>query len=180
MQWKKFGFRAKYLDIYVVHSLCMSIWIWVGSLNSLGLSFFHSELMSLDYSVQFSHSTMSDSLWPHGVQHASSLSITNSQSLLKLTSMELVIPSISSSVVPFSSCLQSFPESGSCQMSQFFEKGGQNIGVSASASVLPKNVQDWFPLGWTGWLSLLSKRLSRVFSNTTVQKHQFFGAQLSL
>ena len=87
---------------------------------------------------------------------------------------------ISSSVVPFSSCLQSFPASGSFPMSQFFTSNGQSIGVSASASVLPMNIQDWFPLGWTGWISLQSKGLSRVFSNTIVQKHQFFGAQLSL
>ena len=89
-------------------------------------------------------------------------------------------PTISSSVVPFSSCLQSFPASGSFPMSQFFTSGGQSIGVSASASILPINIQDWFPLGWTGWISLQSKRLSRVFSNITVQKLQFFGAQLSL
>ena len=89
-------------------------------------------------------------------------------------------PSISSSVVPFSSRLQSFPASGSFQMSQLFAWGGQSIGVSASTSVLPMNTQDWSPLGWTGWISLQSKGLSRVFSNTTSQKHQFFGAQLSL
>ena len=89
-------------------------------------------------------------------------------------------PTISSSVVPFTSHLQSFPASGSFQMSQVFTPGGQSTGVSASASVLPMNIQDWFPLGWTGWISLLSKELSRVFSNTTVHKHQFFGAQLSL
>ena len=87
---------------------------------------------------------------------------------------------ISSSVVPFSSCRQSFPASGSFQMSRLFSSGGQSTGASASASVLPMNIQDWFPLGWTGWISLQSKGLSRVFSNTTVQKHQFFGAQLSL
>ena len=86
---------------------------------------------------------------------------------------------ISSSVVPFS-CLQYFLASGSFQMSQFFASDGQSIGVSASTSVLPVNIQDWFPLGWTGWISLQSKGLSRVFSNTTVQKHQFFGSQLSL
>ena len=86
---------------------------------------------------------------------------------------------ISSSVVPFSSCLQSFPASGSFQMSHFFPSGGWSIGVSASASVLPMNIQDWFPLGWTGWISLQSKGLSRVFSNTTAQKHQFFSTQLS-
>ena len=88
-------------------------------------------------------------------------------------------PPISSSVVPFSSCPQSLPASGSFQMSQLFVSGGQSIGVSASASVLPVNTQDWSPLGWTGWISLQSKGLSRVFSSTTVQKHQFFSAQLS-
>ena len=90
------------------------------------------------------------------------------------------LPTISSSVVPFSSCLQSFPRSRSLPVSQFFASGGQSIGASASASVLPMNIQNWFPLGWTGWISLQSKGLSRVFSNTPVQKHQFFGAQLSL
>ena len=88
-------------------------------------------------------------------------------------------PTISSSVIPFSSYLQSFPASGSFQTSQFFTSGGQSIGVSASASVLAMNIQDWSPLGWTGWISLMSKGLSRVFSNTTVQKHQFFGTQPS-
>ena len=88
-------------------------------------------------------------------------------------------PAISSSVAPFSSCLQSFPTSGSFPMNQFFASGGQSIGVSASASVLPMNIQDWFPLELGGWISLQSKGLSRVFSNTTVQKHQFFGTQLS-
>ena len=88
-------------------------------------------------------------------------------------------PTISSSVVPFSSCLQSFPASGSFQMSQLFASGGQSTGVSASISVLSMNTQDWYPLGWTGWISLQPKGLSRVFSNTTVQKHQFFDAQLS-
>ena len=110
-----------------------------------------------------------------------SLSITNSCSLLKLLSIELVMPSnylILS--LPFSSCLQSFPESGYFPMSQLFASGGQSTRVSASTSVLPMNIQDWFPLGWNGWISLESKELSRVFSNTTVQKHQFFSAQLSL
>ena len=129
--------------------------------------------------VKWSHSIVSDSLWPYGLQDIqASLSITNFQSLLKLMSIELVMPStISSSVVPFS-CLQSFPASGSFPMSQFFISGGQSIGVSALASVLSMNIQDWFTLGLTG-LILQSRRLSRVFSNTTVQKHQFFGAQLS-
>ena len=89
-------------------------------------------------------------------------------------------PTFSSFVIPFSSCLQSFPASGSLLISWFFASGGQIIGASASASVLPMNIQDWFPLGWTGWISLNSKGLSRVFSNTTAQKHQLFGTQLSL
>ena len=110
-----------------------------------------------------------------------SLSITNSQSLLKLTSIKSAMPSNHLILCrPFSSCLQSFPAWGSFPMSQFFASGGQSIGVSASALVLPMNIQDWFPLGWTGWISLQSKGLSRVFSNTTVQNHQFFGTQLSL
>ena len=89
-------------------------------------------------------------------------------------------PTISSSVVPFSSCPQYFPASGSFLISHLFTSGGQSIGTSASISVLPMNIEDWFPLGWTGWISLQSKGLSRVFSNSTVQKHQFFTAQLSL
>jgi len=110
-----------------------------------------------------------------------SLSTTNSWSLPKLMSIELVMPSNhSSSVIPFFSCLQSFPASQSFPMSQYFTSGGQSIRVSASTSVLPMNTQDGSLLGWTGWISLQSKGLSRVFSNTTVQKHQFFGAQPSL
>ena len=110
-----------------------------------------------------------------------SLSITNSQSLLKLMFIVLVMPSNRLILCfPFSSCLQTFPASGSFPMSHFFRSSGQSIGISASASVLPMNIQDCFPLGWTDWISLLSKGLSRVFSSTTVQKHQFFSAQLSL
>ena len=133
-------------------------------------------------SVKFSHSVMSDSLRPHGLQYArlpcpspTPRVYSNSCSLSRWCH-----PIISSSVVPFSSHLQSFPASGSFQMSQFFASGGQSIGVSASTSGLPMNIQDWFPLGWTGWISLQSEGLSRIFSNTTVQKHQFFSAQLSL
>ena len=112
--------------------------------------------------------------------HQASLSITNSQSSLKLMATgSWCHPTISSSVIPFSSCPQSLPASGSFPMSQPFAWNGQSIGVSALASFLPKNAQDWSPLGWTGWISLQSKGLSRVFSSTTVQKHQFFGAQLS-
>ena len=109
---------------------------------------------------------------PWTTTQQASLSITNSRSLLKLMPIELVMPSKHpSSIVPFFSCLQSFPASGSFPMSQFFTSSGQSIGVSASASVLPMNTQDWFPLEWTGWISLQFKELSRVFSNTTVQKH---------
>ena len=112
--------------------------------------------------------------------HQASLSITNSRSSLTLTSIELMMPSSHLILCcPLLLCLLSFPASGSFQMSQFFTSGGQSIGVSASASVLPMNIQGWFPLGLTGWISLQSKRLSRVFCNTTVQKHQFFGARLS-
>ena len=114
---------------------------------------------------------------PWTAAHQASLSITNSWSLLKFMSIELVMPS--NHLIPFSSRLQSFPASGSFPMSQFFTLGGQSIGPSASASVLPMNIQDWFSLGLTGWIALQSKGLLRVFSNTTVQKHQFFSAQRS-
>ena len=110
-----------------------------------------------------------------------SLSITNSRSSLKLMCIELVMPSSHLILCrPLLLLLQSLPASGSFPMSQLFSWGGQSVGVSASASVLPMNTQDWSPLGWTGWIYLQSKGLSRVFSNTTVQKHQFFGAQFSL
>ena len=119
---------------------------------------------------------------PWTAAHQASLSITNSCSSLKLMRplSWWYHPTISSSVISFSSHLQSFLASESFPMSQFFTSGGQSIGVSTSASVLPKNTQDWSPLDWTGWISLQLKGLSGVFSNTTVQKHQFFGAQLSL
>ena len=133
-------------------------------------------------SVQFSCSAMSDSLQPHESQYARppGPSPTLRVDLNSFPSTRWCHPAISSSVVPFSSCLQSFSTSGSFPVSQFFTSGSQSIGVSASASVLPMNIQDWFPLGWLGWISLQSKGLSRVFSNTTVQKHQFFSTQLSL
>ena len=133
-------------------------------------------------SVEFSHSAMSNSLWPHEPQHARPPCPSPTPGVhpnpCPLT--RWCHPTISSSVISFSTCLQSFPASGSFQMNQFFASGGQSFGVSASTSVLPMNTQDWSPLGWTGWISLQSKRLSRVFSNTTVQKHQFFSPQLSL
>ena len=125
---------------------------------------------------------ISDSLLPHGLQHTSlpcpsppPRPCSNS-----CPSSQWCHPSISSPLLLFSSCLPSCPASGSFPMSQFFTSGDRGIGVSASASVLPMNIQDWFPLGWTGWISLQSKGLSKVFSNTAVQKHQYFGAQLSL
>ena len=138
--------------------------------------------MTLFSSLQFSHSVMSDSLRPHGLQQARPPCPSPTPGVYP-NSCPLswwCHPTISSSVIPFSSCPQSFPISGSFQTSQLFTSGSQNIGVSASTSVLPMNTQDWSPLGWTGWISLQSQRLSRVFSNTTVQMHQFFGAQLSL
>ena len=132
-------------------------------------------------SVQFSRSVVSDSLRPHESQHIRPPcpSPTPRVYLNSCPSSRWCHPAISSSVIPFSSCSQSLPASGSFPMNQLFTWGGQSTGVSPSASVLPMNTQDWFPLGWTGWISLQSKGLSRVFSNTTAQKHQFFGAQLS-
>ena len=131
-------------------------------------------------SVQCSHSVVSDSVTPWTAAHqASCPSSTPRVSPNPCPSSRWCHPTISSFVIPFSSCLQSFPASGSFEMSQLVTLGGQSIGVSASTSVLPMNTQDWSPLGWTGWISLQSKGLLRVFSNTTVQKHQFFSAQLS-
>ena len=138
----------------------------------------YSRVCWLYFEFQFSRSVMFNSFRPHGLQHARppcSSPIPRAYSNSCPLS-QWCHPTISSSVIPFSSCLQSFPASGSFQISQFFASGGQSTGVSASTSVLPINIQDWFPLGWTGWISLLSKG---VFSNTTVQKHQFFSAQLS-
>ena len=131
---------------------------------------------------QFSHSVVSDSLQPHGLQHARlpSPSPTPGPCSSSCPPSQWCHPTISSSVIPFSSCLQSFPASGSFPMSRLFASGGQSIAVSVLASVLPMTIQDWFPLGWTGLISLQSQGLSGGFSNTTVQKHQFFGAHLSL
>ena len=132
------------------------------------------------YSVQFSRSVMSDSLRPRGLQHTRSPCWSPTPGVYPKSCplSRWCHPTISSSVVPFSSCPQSFPASGSFQMSQLFASGGQSIG--ASTSIILMNIQDWFPLGWTGWISLKSKGFSRVFSNTTAQKHQFFSVQLSL
>ena len=132
-------------------------------------------------SVQFSRSVVSDSLRPHESQHTRSPCPSQTPGVYSNScpSSRWCHPAISSSVISFSSCPQSLPASGSFPVSQLFAWGGRSIGVSASASVLPMNTQDWSPLEWTGWISLQSKGLSRVFSNTIIQKHQFFGAQLS-
>ena len=145
--------------------------VTVGSMNKFQFS-----------SVQFSRSVVSDSLRPHELQHARPPCPSPIPGVYPnpCPLSRWCHPNISSSVIPFSFCPQSFPASGSFPMSQLFTLVGQSIGVSASTSVLPMNTQDWSPLGWTGWISLLSKGLSRVFSNTTVHKHQFFVAQLSL
>ena len=129
-----------------------------------------------------SHSVMSDSLRPHRLQHTRLPCPSPSPGACSNSCLSSWWrhSTVSSSVVPFSSCLQPFPASGSFLISHFFTSGGQSIGVSASASVPPMNIQDWFPLGLTGWISLQSKGLSRVFSNITVQNHQFFSTQLSL
>ena len=133
------------------------------------------------FSVQFSCSLVSDSLRPHESQHATPPCPLPTPRVYPnpCPLRQWCHPTISSSVVPFSSCPQSLPALESFPMSQLFTWGGQSIGVSASTSVLPMNTQDWSPLGWTGWISLRSKGLSRVFSNTTVQKHQLFSAQPS-
>ena len=162
---------------------CLTVRWGMGG-GSSHVSLIEKSISNLD---QFSsvQSVVSNSLWPHELQHArcSCPSPTPRVYSNSSPSSWWCHPTISSQpshLVPLSSCLQSFPASGSFLMSHFFAWGGQSIGVSASASVLPVNIQDWFPLGRTSWISLQSKRLSRVFSNTTVQKRQFFSAQLSL
>ena len=146
------------------------------------MNFFGDLTEVLIYRIQFSSVQLLSRVrffaTPWTAARQASLSITNSWSLIKLISSESVMPS--SHLVPLSSCPQPLPASESFLMSQLFTWGDQSIGVSALASVLPVNTQDWSPLGWTAWISLQSKGLSRVFSNTTIQKHRFFGAQLSL
>ena len=163
--------------VIMLHSICQQLWkknlytFWAKNIYNI----------SINSIVQFSHSVVSNSLWSHGLQHArlSCLSPNPRACSNSCPLSQWCHPTISSCVIPFSSHLQSFPASRSFKMSQF-SSGGQSIGVSASASVLPMNIQDWFPLRLTGLISLHSKGLSRVLSNTTVQKHQSFGAQLSL
>ena len=149
-------------------------------LDPFSHGFIH-EFLQILFSVQFSRSVVSDSLRPHESQHARSPcpSPTPRVHSDSLPSSQWCHPATSSSFVPFS-CPQSLPASESFPMSQLFTRGGQSTGVSASASVLPMNTQDWSPLGWTDRISLHSKGLSRVFSNTTVQKHQLFGTKVSL
>ena len=179
--------------LVVERCLSLSVYTWVSHLTLTCFSFMPNRDNFLTISAccvksnlvqfsQFSHSVMSNSWQPHELQHARPPCPTpipraspNSCPLSWWCH-----PTISSSVVPLSSCPQSFPASGSFQMSLLFASGGQSIGVSASTPVLPMNTQDWSPLGWTGWISLLFKGLSRVLSNTTVEKHPFFCAQLSL
>ena len=158
------------------------LWCSVMDVLCLNPNIYHPEGLDVcASSVQFSCSVMSNSLWPCGLQDTRPPCPSPTPGIYS-NSCPLswwCHSTISSSVVPFSSHLQSFLASGSFQMSQFFKSGGQSIEVSASASVLPVNIQNLFPLGWTGWISLQLKGLSRVFSNTTVQKHQFFSAQPS-
>ena len=175
------GVNAKNLfeDLYYLYTL-----IWILDLKYQIHQHFYfppKECKGLFSSVQFSRSVVSDSLRPHESQHArppcpSPTAGVHSDSR---PSSQWCHPAISSSVVPFSSCPQFLPASESFPMNQLFAWGGQSIGVSSLASFLPRNTQDWSPLEWTGWISLQSKGLSRVFSNTTVQKHQFFSAQPS-
>ena len=159
---------------------------WILSSNSTsgpsGLCYFASHLIYARLSVQLSHSVVSDSLRLHGLQHTRlpCPSPTPRAYLNSCPSNWWYHPTIVSSIVPFSSYLHSLPASGSFPSSQLSASGGQSIGASASASVLPMNIQDWFPLGWTSLIFLLSKGLSRDFFNTTVQKCQFFSAQLAL
>ena len=138
-------------------------------------------MFTIHDSIQFSHSVVSNSLQPHELQHVRPPCPSPTPGIYPNSCplSQWSYTTISSSVIPFSSCLQSFPTSRSFQMSQLFASGGQSIGVSASASVLAMNTQDWSPLEWTGFISLQSKGLSRVFSKMTVKKHQFFGTQLS-
>ena len=162
---------------------------WIPSINkperSLANSKLHHKIELLIlwiYFVDVQSLSHVNCLQPHGLQH---VRIPCPSPAPRACSNSCPLrwwchPAISSAGVPFSSCPQSFPASGSFQMSKLFASGGQSTGVSASASVLPLNTEDWSPLGWTGWISLQSKGLSRVFSNTTVQKHQFFGTQVSL
>ena len=182
--WKQYIFLPPhtYTLSHSLGSLLVSSFFWRNHCFSMQSSYRRFvSLLDLLSSVQFSSSVVSDSLQPHDSQHARPPCPSQAPGVYSnpCPSSWWCHPTMSSSVLPFCSCPQSLPASGSFSMSQLFTWGGQRTGVSASASVLPVNTQDWSPLGWTGWVSLQSKGLSRVFSNTTVQKHQFFDAQLS-
>ena len=170
--------RVKYIPLYYTWK-CWNQSTLTTSYLDLVISRITAKLLLL---LPFSHSVLPDSLWPYGLKHtrppypSPTLGVYSNSCPLS----RWCHPSVPSSVIPFSSCPQSYPAWGSFLMSQPFASGGQSIGVLASTSVLLVNIQDWFPLGLTDLVSLLSKGLSRVFSNTTVQKHQFFGTQLSL
>ena len=177
--------KAVYCHLAYLTSMQSTSWEMLGQLNwtetwsqaTFSAFFFNWSIVNLS-SIQFSHSVMPDSLWPCGLQHTRlpCPSPTPRACSNSCPCSRWCHPTISSSAVPFSSRLQSFLASESFPVSQFFVSGGQSIGVSASASALPMNIKGWFPLGWTGWISFQSKELSRVFSNTTVQKYHFFGA----
>ena len=161
-------------------NLCLILQQWTLSALFLSKTLYSAFTNKMFSSVQFSHSVVSDSLRPHESQHTRPLSITNSRTSLRLTSIESMIPSSHLILCHPLFLLPPIPPSIRVFSNEStLSWGGQRIGVSALASFLPKNTQDWFPLGWTGWISLQSKGLPGVFSNTTVQKHQFFGAQLS-
>ena len=165
--------------------LLLKLFQRVEQMETLSNSFYEASISLIpkpDSSVQFSHALVSSSLQPYGLQHTRlpCPSPTPGAFSNSPPSSWWCHPTISSSIIPFSSCLQSFPTSGSFLRSQFFTSGGQSIGVLASASVLPMNIQNWFLLRLTGLISLQSKGFSRVFSNTTVRKHKFFGIHLSL
>ena len=173
-------FQARILAWVVISFSRISSWLrdWAWVSHIVGRDITITVQFS---SVQFSRSVVSDSLRPHESQHARPPcpSPTPGVHSNSCPSSRWCYPAISSSVIPFSSCPQSLPALGSFPMNQLFAWGGQSTGASALASVLPVNIQGWSPSEWTGWISLQSKGLSRVFSNTTVQKHQFFGAQPS-
>ena len=166
---------------FVVVQFLSDTWLWANPWTIVHQPPRSSSMSQTQFSSVESFSRVR-TLRPHALQHARvpCPSPTLGACSNSCPSSQWCHPTILSSVVPFSSCLQSFPASGSFPMSLFFTSGGQSIKVSASAPVIPMNIQDWFPLGWTGWISLQSKGLSRIFSNTSVQKHQFFGHQLSL
>ena len=174
VEWNGYPLQYSGLD----NSMHYIIYWELDTTERLSLSF--SPIQSS--SVQFSCSVVSHSLWPHALQHARPPCPSPNPGVYSNSCplSQWGHPTISFSFVPISSLLQSFPTSRSSQISQFFISSAQSIGVSASTSVLPMNTQDWSPLGWTGWIPLQSRGLSRVFSNTTVQKHQFISVQLSL